>query len=64
MIEPLVEIVILGAGGDGLVVAEAVRQATAAGRPIRLIGFLDAMRPAGCRASDADSPRLDRGCML
>lgn len=35
------EIVVLGAGGDGLVVAEAVRQAEAAGMPVRLAGFLD-----------------------
>lgn len=40
------EIVVLGAGGDGLVVAEAIRQSSHAGHPMRLIGFLDDARPA------------------
>jgi sugar O-acyltransferase (sialic acid O-acetyltransferase NeuD family) len=40
-------IVILGAGGDGQVIAEAIRQAAAAGSPIRLAGFLDDATPAG-----------------
>jgi sugar O-acyltransferase (sialic acid O-acetyltransferase NeuD family) len=34
-------VVILGAGGDALVVAEAIRQATEAGQPVELAGFLD-----------------------
>jgi acetyltransferase EpsM len=34
-------IVILGAGGDALVVAEGVRQAAEAGQPLALAGFLD-----------------------
>jgi sugar O-acyltransferase (sialic acid O-acetyltransferase NeuD family) len=34
-------IVILGAGGDALVVAEAIRQAAEAGQSLKLTGFLD-----------------------
>lgn len=49
MTESVTDIVVLGAGGDGLVVAEAVRQGTAAGRPVRLIGFLDDTQPASAR---------------
>lgn len=36
-----IPLVILGAGGDALVVAEAIRQAAAAGGSYRLAGFLD-----------------------
>jgi sugar O-acyltransferase (sialic acid O-acetyltransferase NeuD family) len=45
--EKLTNIVVLGTGGDGLVVAEAVRQGMSAGRPVRLVGFLDDGQPAG-----------------
>lgn len=44
--ESIAEVVVLGAGGDGLVVAEAIRQASDAGQPMRLVGFLDDARPA------------------
>lgn len=40
MTEPT-PIVIMGAGGDALVVAEAVRQSAEAGQPLVLAGFLD-----------------------
>jgi sugar O-acyltransferase (sialic acid O-acetyltransferase NeuD family) len=41
MSETPVPIVILGAGGDALVVAESIVQAEASGSPIRFAGFLD-----------------------
>jgi acetyltransferase EpsM len=34
-------LVVLGAGGDALVVAEAIRQAAEAGQPLEIVGFLD-----------------------
>lgn len=43
--EQVTKIVILAARGDGPVVAEAVRQATDAGQPLLLVGFLDDARP-------------------
>lgn len=38
---PSVKVVILGAGGDALVVAEAIRQAADEGQALELVGFLD-----------------------
>ena len=40
-VKPTTQFVILGAGGDALVVAEAVRQAAEAGQPVSLAGYLD-----------------------
>lgn len=40
-------IVVLGGAGDGFTVAEAVRQAAAAGRPVSLFGFLNDAEPRG-----------------
>ena len=36
-----IEIIVLGAAGDGRVVADAVRQAQNCGDPVELVGFLD-----------------------
>src|SRR5262245_18197442 len=45
-------IVILGGGGDAIVVAETLRQAAEAGQPVALAGFLDDSL-AGQRVGDA-----------
>jgi sugar O-acyltransferase (sialic acid O-acetyltransferase NeuD family) len=37
----LLQIVVLGAGGDALVIAESIIQAQLAGAPVKLAGFLD-----------------------
>ncbi len=39
--------VVLGAGGDGQVIAEAIQQAIAAGSAVELAGYLDDATPAG-----------------
>jgi len=46
-------IVVLGGPGDGLVVAEALRWATAAGEPVKLAGFLNDALPVGTMLQDA-----------
>lgn len=38
---PPVPVVVLGAGGDAIVIAEAIRQASEVGQAVRLEGFLD-----------------------
>jgi acetyltransferase EpsM len=40
-------LIILGGLGDGLVMAEALRQASAAGQPVSLVGFLNDALPRG-----------------
>ncbi len=49
MAEKVMNIVIIGAGGDGIVVAEAVRQCAEAGQRIQLAGFLDDTHARGAR---------------
>lgn len=41
------KIIVLGAGSDGLVIAEAMRQAVQAGQTIQLAGFLDDIHSVG-----------------
>lgn len=43
----IADVVILGAGGDGLVIAECIRHAAAAGMQIKVRGFLDDGTPNG-----------------
>lgn len=52
MAEKVMNIVIIGAGGDGMVVAEAVRQCAEAGQRIQLAGFLDDTHARGARVCD------------